>query len=166
MGLLLTVVFLSVFVVIALLLTAARSTGSQTEQTRSVLQAALAISKQSPANQVVDVRKEELLSSVPWLNRWLLKLELAPRLRVLLYQADVQWTAESLILMCAICFLIPAYLIYLRTGTFLFSLLIGLALGAAPLLYVRHKRAQRFDKFEAGLPEALDLIVSALRAGH
>ena len=29
-----------------------------------------------------------------------------------------------------------------------------------------HKRRKRFNKFEQGLPEALDLMVSALRAGH
>jgi tight adherence protein B len=90
----------------------------------------------------------------------------APRLRILLYQANLQWTAGSLILMCVICFLIPTYLIYLRTGTLIFSVLIGLLLGAAPLIYVLHKRARRFNKFEEGLPEALDLMVSALRAGH
>ena len=167
MLLLLVVVFTSVFVVAALVLTAGRSSASQqTKQTLSVLQAALATSKLSPADQAVDIRKEELLSAVPWLNRWLLKLEVAPRLRILLYQANLQWTAGSLILMCAICFVIPTYLIYLRTGTFIFSVLIGLLLGAAPLIFVLHKRTQRFSKFEEGLPEALDLMVSALRAGH
>jgi tight adherence protein B len=167
MVLLLTIVFLAVFVVAALLLTAGRTSASQqTQQTLTVLQAALATSKLSPADQAVDIRKEELLSAVPWLNRWLLKLEVAPRLRILLYQANLQWTAGSLILMCVICFVIPAYLIYLRTGTLIFSLLIGLLLGSAPIFYVLHKRTQRFNKFEAGLPEALDLMVSALRAGH
>jgi tight adherence protein B len=167
MLLLLVVVFFAVFVVAALLLTASRSSASQqTEQTLNVLQAALATTKSSSADQVVDIRKEELLSAVPWLNRWLLKLEVAPRLRMLLYQANLQWTAGSLILMCVISFVIPTYLIYLRTGTLIFSVLIGLLLGAAPLIYVFHKRSQRFNKFEEGLPEALDLMVSALRAGH
>jgi tight adherence protein B len=41
-----------------------------------------------------------------------------------------------------------------------------LLLGAMPLVYVLNKRKQRFDKFEQGLPETLDLMVSALRAGH
>jgi tight adherence protein B len=167
MLLVLVLVFSSVFVVATLLLTAGRTSASQqSEQTLSVLQAALATSKLSPADQAVDIRKQELLSSVPWLNRWLLKLELAPRLRILLYQADLKWTAGSLLLLCTICFVIPAYLIYLRTGTLMFSLLIGLLLGASPYIYVLHKRTQRFNKFEQGLPETLDLMVSALRAGH
>jgi tight adherence protein B len=44
--------------------------------------------------------------------------------------------------------------------------LIGLLLGAAPFVYVFHRRTKRFNKFEQGLPETLDLMVSALRAGH
>ncbi len=36
----------------------------------------------------------------------------------------------------------------------------------APLVYVLSKRRQRFTKFEENLPEALDLMVNALRAGH
>jgi tight adherence protein B len=163
----LVLVFFAVFAVVALLLAAGRTGASQqTEQTKAVLQAALATGKVAPADQVVDIRKEELFSTLPLLNRWLLQLELAPRLRTLLYQADLKWTAGGLILMSAVCFAIPAYLVYLRTGTIVFSFLIGLLLGAAPLVFVLHKRTQRFNKFEQGLPETLDLMVSALRAGH
>jgi len=167
MLLLLIVVFLAVFSVAALLMTAGRTGASQeTEQTLNVLKAALATTKLSHADQAVDIRKEELFSSVPWFNRWLLKLELAPRLRLLLYQADLKWTAGTLLLMSMICFVIPVYLIYLRTEALILSLLIGLLLGAAPFIYVFHKRTKRFNKFEQGLPETLDLMVSALRAGH
>jgi tight adherence protein B len=167
MLLLLIVVFFAVFSVAALLMTAGRTDASQqSEQTLNVLKAALATTKLSPADQAVDIRKEELFSAVPWINRWLLKLELAPRLRLLLYQADLKWTAGTLLLMSMICFVIPAYLIYLRTDALIPSLLIGLLLGAAPFVYVFHRRTKRFNKFEQGLPETLDLMVSALRAGH
>ena len=131
----------------------------------NVLQAALAATKHQ-LDQIVDIRKQELLSALPWLNRWLLKLEIAPRVRTLLLQADLKWTAGGLLLMCALCFAVPSYLIYLRTGVAIISLLIGLLLGAAPFVFVFYKRRQRFDKFEEGLPEVLDLMVSALRAGH
>jgi tight adherence protein B len=165
---LLVLVFFAVFAVSALLLTASRTGASkQTEQTMTVLQAALATgNSRVPTDQIVDIRKEELLSAVPLLNRWLLRLEIAPRLRTLLYQADLNWTAGGLILMSVACFVIPAYLLYLRTGMVIFSLLIGILLGAGPFFFVLHKRTQRFNKFEQGLPDTLDLMVSALRAGH
>jgi tight adherence protein B len=164
---LLIIVFLAVFALAALLMTASRTDASkQSEQTMNVLQAALATSRTSALDQIVDIRKEELLSALPWLNRWLLKLEIAPLIRTLLLQADLKWTAGGLLLMCALCFAVPAYLIYLRTGAVIVALLLGVLLGAAPFVYVLYKRGKRFDKFEEGLPEVLDLMVSALRAGH
>jgi tight adherence protein B len=57
-------------------------------------------------------------------------------------------------------------MIYLRTGAFIFAGAIGLIAGGGPIFYVLYKRKQRFSKFEQELPEALDLMVSALRAGH
>lgn len=48
----------------------------------------------------------------------------------------------------------------------LFGLIAGALLGFIPIGWVFFKRGQRFKAFEQGLPEALDLMVSALRAGH
>lgn len=167
MLLLLVLVFIGVFAVLTLLLVASGTGASQqTKQTLAVLQSALVVEQSQSSDPIVDVRKSELLSAVPWINRWLLKLEVAPRLRTLLYQANVKWTAGGLLLMSAACFVFPAYLTYLRTGTVISAALIGVVIGGGPLFYVLHKRRQRFSKFEQELPEALDLMVSALRAGH
>jgi tight adherence protein B len=167
MLLLLALVFVGIFLVVALLLIASGTGASQrTKQTLALLSSALAVGTRQLEDQIVDIRKHELLSAVPWINRWLLKIELAPRLRSTLYQANVKWTAGGLLLMSLACFVIPAYLLYLRTGAVPFALLVGLLLGATPFVYVLHKRRQRFNKFEEELPEALNLMVSALRAGH
>ena len=167
MLLVLALVFFGIFVIVALLLIASGTGASQrTKQTLTLLASALAVGSRELEDQMVDIRKHELLSAIPWINRWLLKIELAPRLRGTLYQANVNWTAGGLLLMSAACFVIPSYLVYLRTGAFFFALAIGLVLGFVPLLYVLHKRRQRFTKFEEELPEALNLMVSALRAGH
>jgi tight adherence protein B len=96
----------------------------------------------------------------------MLKKELAPRIRTLLNQSGLKWTVGALLLMSITCFVIPAYLIYLRTGVFIFALLIGLLAGFGPLAFVLHKRSSRFNQIERELPESLDLMVSALRAGH
>jgi tight adherence protein B len=168
MTLLLSVVFIGVFCVFALLLIASGTGASQrTKETLARLESTLATGRKAGlSDEILDLRKQELFSAVPWLNRWLLRLEVAPRLRVLLYQAKVKWTVGGLLLMSLACFLVPAYLIYLRTGAMIVSLLIGLLLGGCPIFYVLAKRKQRFGRFEQGLPEAIDLIVSALRAGH
>ena len=70
MMLLLVLVFASVFVVIALLLFAGGAGASQrAKQTLSHLESALATSRTSTRDQIVDVRKNELLSAVPMLNQ-------------------------------------------------------------------------------------------------
>ena len=68
--------------------------------------------------------------------------------------------------MSAALFAFPAYLTYLRTASVLIAIPVGLLLAFAPFGWVLHARSRRFNKFLQGLPEALDLMVSALRAGH
>lgn len=167
MLLLVVLVFLVVFAVFSLIMLGS-GTGAtqQTKQALAFLESTLASGASGARDQMVDIRKQELLSAVPWINRWLTKIELAPRLRTLLYQANLKWTAGGMLLMSLACFAFPAYLIYLRTNASVLALLIGVLLGGVPLAYVLHKRNQRFNKFEQGLPQALDLMVSALRAGH
>ena len=167
MGLLFIIVFLGAFAVVALTLTAAGTGASQqTKKVLARLDSALATSWTQSNDEIVDLRKQELLSAVPWLNRWLGKIELAPRLRLMLYQANLKWTAGGLILMCLGAFLISSYVVHLKIENPFAPIGVGLAVGAAPFLFVLFKRGQRFKKFETELPEALDLMVSALRVGH
>src|ERR1700758_4716900 len=140
MLLLLILVFLGVFLIFTMLLVASGAGASpQAKQALVTLQSALAIGKMESRNQIVDVRKDELFSAIPWINRWLLKIELAPRLRTIIYQSKLKLTTGGLLLMCTACFVIPAYLIYLRTGAFVFATLIGLLLGFAPFAFVLHR---------------------------
>jgi tight adherence protein B len=167
MAFVIVLVFLGVFAVAALLLTATGTGASQeTKRTLTVLEAALSADAPLISDPIVDIRKQELFSAVPMINRLLLKLEVAPRLRHLLYQANLKWTAGGLILMCIAGFAIGGYLVYLRTGSMAFGALMGLVVGSLPFLFVLFKRKARFNKFEQELPEALDLMVSAMRAGH
>jgi tight adherence protein B len=167
MGLIVMFVFLGVFGVVVLI--AAASGSGATEQTRAImtrLESAIAVGKPEMAELIVDVRKNELMSSIPWLDRLLSKLALAPRMRKFLSQANVKWTVGSLSLFCGIAFLVPAYLVYLRTSSILFACIVGLVTGNGPIFYVYRMRLRRMNKFEQGLPEAIELIVSALRVGH
>jgi tight adherence protein B len=163
------VVFISVFI-LAVLIAAATGVGSSKQDKAMLarLDSALATTATpgDMADLLVDVRKSEVLSSIPWMDKLLRKAEVTPRLRRLLHQADVKWTVGGLVLMCATAFVAGGYLVYWRTGTLLFALVVGAAAGFAPLGFVLFKRKQRMAKFEEGLPEALDLICSALRVGH
>jgi tight adherence protein B len=167
MVLIVGLVFLGVFAVVALLMVAGASGATQeAKQVIASLDSALATETPQVRDQIVNLRKSEMLSGIPWLNKKLLKVDLAPRLHTLLHQADLKWTAGGLMCGCGLLFAISAYIVFLRFDNILFALLVGVALGLAPFGWVLFKRSRRFSKFQEGLPEALDLMVSALRAGH
>jgi len=116
--------------------------------------------------QNLDLRKDEQLSSIPWLNQGLLRMDLAPYLQKLLNQAALRWSPGRLLLMTLVCMFLPAYVLYQVNASLPLALGGGFLLGCAPFGWVMFKRKRRFSAFEKNLPEALDLMVSGLRAGH
>lgn len=139
---------------------------SEKQQAAATLETALGGTPRDAGGAIVNFRKAEAVSAIPWLSKRLEKLDVIPRIRKMLAQAEIKWTPTALILMTVTCLVVPAYLINLRTGSLVLSLLVGGAVSIIPTAYVWFMRSKRFGKFEQGLPEALDLMVSALRVGH
>jgi tight adherence protein B len=167
MELIIVLVFLGVFAVVTLVALALGSGASQqAKQVHATLDSALATESPEDRGAIVDLRKTDHLSSIPWLNSKLLQFELTPRLQTLLYQADLKWPVGGVLAVSGLCFLVPAFLIYEHFNSILIALAVGLLLGASPFFIAFHKRSKRLDLFQQGLPEALDMSVSALRAGH
>lgn len=168
MPMLVILIFIAVFAVIAPLLVmwSGVGKGAANKQVIAALDTALGETKTEKRAPVIDFQKTEIFSSIPWLHNILAKVDLIPRLQRMLNQAEVKWTPGALLLMCLVCFAAPGYLVKLRTGSIILGILIGMALGFVPLAYVLIKRGKRFKKFEEGLPDALDLMTSALRVGH
>jgi tight adherence protein B len=167
MGLIIGLVFLGAFAVVALLAIGLGSgAAQQAKQVHATLDSALATELPEERGQIMDLRKDEKLSSIPWLNRELLKFEIAPRLQSLLYQADLKWSTGALLAGCGLCFIVPAYAAYWRFDSILIAIPVGLAGSFAPIGWALYQRGKRLGRFQEGLPEALDLMVSALRAGH
>jgi tight adherence protein B len=161
------VVFLGVFLVVALVAIAFGSGASQeAKQVHATLDSALATESQEARDQVVDLRKVEQFSSIPWLNGKMLKFDVAPRLQALLYQADLKWTPGTLLAGSAFGFFVGGFLAKWRFNSYLVACGVGLAVAFLPFAWVLRKRTARLNKFQQGLPESLDLMVSALRAGH
>jgi tight adherence protein B len=161
-------IFLGIFALAAPLLvwfTGAHNAASK-EKAAAALESALGKPVQQGSSDPGSFRKSEISSSIPILNRWLQRLDLMPRLTNFLRQADVKMTPGKLILMSATAFAVPGYVVGRKTDSALIGLGIGAVVGLLPFGYVWFCRMKRFGKFEQGLPEALDLIVSGLRAGH
>ena len=167
MSLIAVLVFVAVFALIApvIIIWSGAGKGSS-KQVIAALDTALGDSKIEKPAPVLDFRKPETHSSIPWLNKILSRFDLIPRLQKILNQAEVKWTPGALLLMSFGCMVIPGYLVELRTDSYILGFLIGLVMSSLPIFYVLVLRAKRFKKFEAGLPDALDLMTSALRVGH
>lgn len=167
MGLIVVLVFTGVFALIALPLVAmGLEPARKAKQVEATLAKVVAMDVSPVQESIIDLRKDPKISSIPWLNQKLAQFELTPHLRQLLQQADMKWSPGRLLVMSAAFFLAPAYLIHWRFGLALPAFGAGMLLGLAPLGWMMRKRKRRFNRFIKGLPEALDLMVSALRAGH
>lgn len=168
MGVIAILVFIAIFALVTPLVLIFSGAGKQGEkqQTIAALDSAIGQASREARQAIINFRKSELVSAIPWLNRRLEKFDIIPRIRKMLAQAEVKWTPGALILMTLACFGIPGYVINMRTGSLVLSVLVAGALSFIPSGYVFFMRGKRFGKFEQGLPEALDLMVSALRVGH
>ncbi|HTQ54622.1 MAG TPA: type II secretion system F family protein [Bryobacteraceae bacterium] len=160
------VVFAAVFLVAVLLLSVIGAERSkQAQQTISRLRSLVIVGSGS-AEDGLDLRKQERLSQIPWLNRQLVRVNIFPRLQLLLYQANVKLTVGALLLLSTLCWMATAMAVNWRTGATLLAVGIGALAAAVPFVYVLWRRASRFSAFEQLLPDALNLMVGALRAGH
>ena len=162
------VTFLATFVVAVLLLMVIGMRSRQEQKTALQRLETLTVAEPgqiSPA-EPVELRRQQTLSNIPFLNRILQRLQLGAKLRMLLYQAGLEWQAGDVLLGCVAILVLVTWLAYERTNVLPVSLLLGIAAGFGPIIYIFRKRRQRFDSFEQRLPEALDLMVGALRAGH
>jgi tight adherence protein B len=84
----------------------------------------------------------------------------------LIQQAGVSWRVESLLLVVLGLGVGLGFGVFIITRFLPFGALAS-AIGAySPFWYLKWKRRKRNDAFEAGLPEAIDLLGRAIRAGH
>jgi len=113
----------------------------------------------------LQVQRDERLSAIPLMDRVLRGLSIARRLELLLYQAGMSIRVGSFLLLLAV-FGMVGYLV--GVGVFhhvLHGAVLLSALGFAPFLFVSYRKSIRQRQFAEEFPDALDLLVSALRAG-
>ncbi len=167
MFLTIAIVFVAVFALAVAALTACGFfSRAEKKQVRDRLEAVTLVARRHPQEESVSLLREELLGSAPALDRWMRRLDWFPKLRRLLMQAGMKWTVSETVLKMLAVAVVAAGLVYWRTLAVPFALLLGALAGGLPLGYVFYRRSQRFGAFEAQLPETLELMVRALRAGH
>jgi len=142
--------------------------GSQTQQdvVRKRVEAVRKAERRGDISVELELLRDEMLSSVPMLNRLMINLSWTAKVQSLIAQAGLKTKAGKVILVSTVVGLAT----YMVSDHFLHHMIpasiIGLLAAAVPLAIVAWKRQRRMRQFEQRFPEALDLLGRAVRAGH
>ena len=138
----------------------------RSREKREVLRRLRGYSTTEYEREIIDIMRKSMLSDVPWLNRMLLSFRWTDKLSRMIEQSGTESTLGVFILLSIVLasggFVIGLWM----ASNALLSLIIAFFLGVFPFVYVYLKRKRRMEKFQRQLPDALDLIARALKAGH
>jgi len=139
------------------------------EKRRARLQKRLAEALMTSANSgdtEVRLAREELMSEIPFINRAMLQLGFASRLKRIIEQADLNITVTRLLMFSLLAGILGALAVSMLTPAWVLALVAGVVAASLPFLHVVWKRSKRLREFLMLLPDALDLMSRALQAGH
>lgn len=109
--------------------------------------------------------RDESASDLPFLNRLLGTGGVGAELATVAQRAGSSWSA-GMILLAGLALSMAGLLLGLVSGHVALAV-VGAAGGAMmPLLWLRWKAKKRQQAFEAQLPEAIDMLVTSMRAGY
>lgn len=114
----------------------------------------------------IKLLKERVMSDTPALHRFLIQLPQLHQLDRMLVQAGSHNTVAHVLAISLLAGLAGLVAAMLLKGGWVMALLLALALAFAPPVRLILQRRRRLRLMEAQLPDALDLIARALRAGH
>jgi len=112
------------------------------------------------------ILKREVFSTTPWVDELIRQIPGSLELSRLIKQAAQKWQVNVVLMASVAMALLGWWIASLAISSFGLSIIIGLAIGAAPYIYLYVAREIRFVRFDATLPEAVDLMARGLRAGH
>ena len=116
--------------------------------------------------QSISIVKERLLSKTPMMQRVLLRVPRVGAMDRLLQQSGVTWSVSDFFGLTLIAFLAALFGVSYLPLPLIFRLAIAGAVALLPYLYVLRAKDKRLIRIEEQLPDALDLMGRALRAGH
>lgn len=128
--------------------------------------------KRIPSNKSVEgaldsnILRKRVLSDVPALNQFLLRIIGIKRLDRLAQQANTRYPVGVFILLALVLASTGFLAFWYITENRGLCVIISALLFAAPFLYLLNKKRKRMQKFQVQLPEALDMISRSMKAGH
>jgi tight adherence protein B len=153
------------FLVLGAYLAATRGTEVKRARLQKRLAEALLHSAHTEDVEVI-LAREELMSEIPWMNRVLVEMQVATRMKRVLDQADLHITVTRLVMFSIMAGMLAALAASMLTISVLVMIAAGVTAAALPFIHVFWKRKKRFEQFLEHLPDTLELMSRALSAGH
>jgi Flp pilus assembly protein TadB len=161
-----TLIFLFfLFLTYALFLMVSRKTDARQERLQKRVAEALEESNVLSIDEAVQITRDSSISRNPTVNRILSSVDFVRKLDSTIAQADLHITVSRLLTFCLVAGLMGG-LAALTVLNIIAAVAIGLAAASAPVIYVSWRRRKRLHKFNAQLPDTLDLLSRSLSVGH
>ena len=113
-----------------------------------------------------DILKKRIFSEIPWFNSLLIHTPFLLRLDKLVDQANAKSRTGFYILMMLVLGIAGFTSVQVITRNLMISIAVGLILVPIPILFLSNMKHKRIERFKKQLPDGLDLIARALKAGH
>jgi tight adherence protein B len=113
-----------------------------------------------------DIVKKRILSDVPLFNSLLNHIPFFLRMDQLIAQANAKSRAGFYILLMLVLGVAGFTTVHVFTRNVMISMVVGFLLAPIPILFLLDMKKKRIERFKRQLPDGLDLIARALRAGH
>jgi len=118
------------------------------------------------AEEPADLLRRVTYSDVPLLDELFRSLAFTRRLKAMISQANSPWTVGRLVATTILIFAVALWLGSIFVPSVALRLIVASALASGPYLSVLVQRKMRLSKFDETLPDGIDLMSRALRAGH
>jgi tight adherence protein B len=113
-----------------------------------------------------EMLRERYLRDLNPIERWMETLPGMARLALFVEQSGREVPAYRVVMVCIAAATGGVWVGLLTAGEPLTALLLGAVAAAAPLVKINIERGKRLNRFEEQLPEAVEIMVRALKAGH
>jgi tight adherence protein B len=101
-----------------------------------------------------------------WLQPIMAKVPQLRDAEFMLQQGGLSWSLQTLIVLSVGTAVALGLALFMATGSVPIGSVASIAGALLPTLYVKYRRTKRLNAFEEMLPDAIDLVGRALRAGH
>jgi tight adherence protein B len=105
-------------------------------------------------------------SSFQWLEDQVQHSKFSRSMQILIIQADGKTSVGNVLMASLGGVLVVGLLVVIVIGMPLVAAGAGLAAGMIPTVVLKVRRSRRIAKFNAALPESIDMMTRSLRAGH